>query len=55
MDRITAEMLNQHGPIVKKLFQAAYPDGLDPDALRVEAGKHGYLRRMLAALEGERA
>lgn len=54
MDKITVQQLTAWGPIVGLLFRNAYPDGLTMEQLRAEAPKHGYLRRILAALEKER-
>lgn len=53
MEKITADQLSMYGPIVQMLFRGAYPNGLAMDQLRDEASKHGYLRRILAALEKE--
>ena len=53
MDRITADRLTEFGPIVQLLFRGAYPNGLTMELLRDEAPRHGYLRRVLAALEKE--
>ena len=53
MEKITADQLSIYGPIVQMLFRSAYPDGLTMDQLREKAHRHGYLRRILAALEQE--
>lgn len=56
-ERITAErleQLEQLGPVVRALFRGAYPEGLTLEELRADAPEHGYLRRVLAAVEGGR-
>ena len=54
MDKITADRLAACGPIVQLLFRGAYPEGLTLEGLRAEAPRQGYLRRVLAAVEGGR-
>lgn len=47
MDKIVAEDLARHGPIVVTLFRALYPEGLTLEELRNEAERHGFLRMVL--------
>lgn len=53
-EKITADMLSAHGPVVRTLFAARFPEGLTRTELEGLAAGQGWLRRILAGLrEGE--
>lgn len=52
MDKITFELLDEFGPVVKSMFRLLYPNGLTVEELEQKAKDYNWLRIIYERFKG---